>query len=642
MKKLLSLLIVAFLISGMQAQDNRAFVPEEVFNTTVTRTYHFAPENQSSNNRDNITQPNRAEAVKATQNNMYTEHYDLGETYMDRQTYGAARQQTYQYADGYSVAVWTLTKDFEGEFEDIGTAYSYKTETWSDWAPQPGEASRIESVKSRYPSYAPFGENGEVVVSQQNEGLNIYTREEKGVGEWDHQLLEPSGDIPALKYPHMITSGENHQILHIAAVTNAPYDGQKSALLYFRSPDGGQTWDQQSTLLEGTGSEHYTAIYGDTYNFASTGDTVALAVSSPWHDTFFLQSEDNGESWQKHVVWEHPYPMFDFESTITTDTLWCPGGSMDAVYDELHRLHIAFDLTRVMHEETGYEFTHFPWTDGIIQWDETLEPFSRSNQHKALSYDNLELTKHLVGWSVDQNNNNVFDDAGVYNLGQYPHLGMSTMPSFSRQSNNYTIALSYLSPNEERNNGENFYRNVYVKPYYFTPLTDTLRELGNTGLINENDIFLFNEVLYPQLPPWNDSYIFIQSLYHGNTELYFPENDFLSQVIISEYEPAFGWSNPLPIVNSINQSTFTEKIRVSQNHPNPFSDQTQIEVKLPGAMIIELNVRNLKGKSVFNCRLRGGLGNNQILIPAGNLKSGVYLYTITAGEETVTRKMMVR
>ncbi|MCF8232443.1 MAG: T9SS type A sorting domain-containing protein [Bacteroidales bacterium] len=642
MKPLILLLVAAFLHTGIQAQENRAFVPDEVFNTTTTRTFHFAPSPEGNNRLSNSLKDSSALSKGINQETSNIDHKDLGETYMDRQTYGVSRQQIYQHNDDYVVSVWTITEDYEGGFEDMGTAYSYKPSIGADWESQPDTPTRIESMKSRYPSYAPYGENGEVIVSQQSDGLNVYTRPEKGEGEWEHHLLEPSGDVPALKYPHMITSGENHQVLHIAAVTNIPYEGQESALLYFRSQDGGQTWDQQNVILEGTGSEHYTAIYGDEYGWAQKDSKIALVVTSPWHDLFYLESEDNGDSWQKHMVWEHPYPMFDFETTVTTDTLWCPGGSMDAVYDETDSLHIAFGLTRVMHQETGYDFTHFPWTDGIVHWSESFQPFTASNQHSALSHDNLEIGKHLVGWSVDKNSNNLFDNAGEYGLGQYPNLGMSTMPSLSRQDHDYTIALSYLTPNEERNSGEAFYRNVYAKPYYFTPLSDTLRELGSTIFMHEGPIYDYEEFFYPQLPPWNNSYLFIHNLYHSTPEIYFPGQGYFTQVMITEYDKYWWEGNPLPFTTGINQSTSTNRIRVSPNHPNPFSGQTLINVKLPSAVTMHLEVRDMQGKKVYTHQIKGHRGNNHIILPATNLKPGIYLYTVSAGEKSITRKMVVK
>ena len=50
----------------------------------------------------------------------------------------------------------------------------------------------------------------------------------------------------------MMTSGDNHEHIHLLAYTyDTPVLGQENALLYYRSSDGGETWDPDGIIIEG-------------------------------------------------------------------------------------------------------------------------------------------------------------------------------------------------------------------------------------------------------------------------------------------------------------------------------------------------------------------------------------------------------
>ena len=84
----------------------------------------------------------------------------IGNSFYDLQSNGACQNRIYYYPDGTIGAVWTFGLDFPG-FTDRGTGYNYfDGNTWNDWPEE-----RIESDRTGWPSYAPLGENGEIVFS---------------------------------------------------------------------------------------------------------------------------------------------------------------------------------------------------------------------------------------------------------------------------------------------------------------------------------------------------------------------------------------------------------------------------------------------------------------------------------------------
>jgi len=79
---------------------------------------------------------------------------------------------------------------------------------------------------------------------------------------------------------------------------------------------------------------------------------------------------------------------------------------------------------------------------------------------------------------------------------------------------------------------------------------------------------------------------------------------------------------------------------LSQNYPNPFNPSTMINFSVPSASNVTLAVYNLNGELVT--KLFEGFreaGNHSVEFNAENLPSGIYIYRLTAGSVTLTRKM---
>jgi hypothetical protein len=83
--------------------------------------------------------------------------------------------------------------------------------------------------------------------------------------------------------------------------------------------------------------------------------------------------------------------------------------------------------------------------------------------------------------------------------------------------------------------------------------------------------------------------------------------------------------------------------KLFQNNPNPANDVTRIRYTLNQANKVSLQVRDITGKLVFD-QVYGqqNTGTNSIELNVNAFGAGVYTYTLTVGEEQVTRKMMVK
>jgi hypothetical protein len=81
---------------------------------------------------------------------------------------------------------------------------------------------------------------------------------------------------------------------------------------------------------------------------------------------------------------------------------------------------------------------------------------------------------------------------------------------------------------------------------------------------------------------------------------------------------------------------------LAQNYPNPFNPTTTIGYQLSAAGQVELKVYNLLGQEVVTL-VNGyrAAGAYSATLDAANLPSGVYLYRLTVGSSTATRKMVL-
>ena len=83
-----------------------------------------------------------------------------------------------------------------------------------------------------------------------------------------------------------------------------------------------------------------------------------------------------------------------------------------------------------------------------------------------------------------------------------------------------------------------------------------------------------------------------------------------------------------------------QQYKLEQNYPNPFNPTTLIGYELPARSEVRLEVFDMLGRRV--AVLVDGVvdaGSHQVSFDAAQLSSGVYIYKLQAGSQTITRKM---
>lgn len=97
------------------------------------------------------------------------------------------------------------------------------------------------------------------------------------------------------------------------------------------------------------------------------------------------------------------------------------------------------------------------------------------------------------------------------------------------------------------------------------------------------------------------------------------------------------------LVTSVeNDGVLPKTFFVEQNYPNPFNPTTTIRYGLPNETSVSIAIANVLGEHVQVMHEgRKAAGVYTTAIDASHLASGVYFYTVRAGNAALTRKMMV-
>jgi hypothetical protein len=148
----------------------------------------------------------------------------IGLTRYDLQSNNSMAKRIYVFPDNTIGATFTFGMAEPG-FADRGTGYNYFD--GASWGPIPTQ--KIETIRTGWPSIAPFGENGEIIASHFFTTASNYivfaTRQTKGTGSWDEFSHFGPAASSGIVWPRMITSGENNDIIHLLALTVPIFNG---------------------------------------------------------------------------------------------------------------------------------------------------------------------------------------------------------------------------------------------------------------------------------------------------------------------------------------------------------------------------------------------------------------------------------
>jgi hypothetical protein len=85
-----------------------------------------------------------------------------------------------------------------------------------------------------------------------------------------------------------------------------------------------------------------------------------------------------------------------------------------------------------------------------------------------------------------------------------------------------------------------------------------------------------------------------------------------------------------------------QKFDLSQNYPNPFNPVTKIDYSIPQPGLVTLKVYDILGKEIITLVNRNqDAGYYTVVLDASSLSSGIYFYSLRAGNSNSTKKLLV-
>ena len=670
------------------AQQKVAYKKGDAFKTPVlTRV-------QDLQGKDNTTVMDftPAPAITRAATHNAAKGYDEWETMTtlyDLQSNSMIGNRIAVWEDGTAAVTATWSSDDSNtSYSTRGTGYNYYD--GSDFGDQPEE--RVEPAKRGWPSITPLG-NGELLTSH-GDGVFMYKRDTKGDGAWneihhfrDNNYHNYTADAGAWTWARVATSGDNDQYVHVLLADQQTIGGNnRSIVAYIRSTDGGQTFTAPADPpLIDIEADYLLDISADDYMIATNGDKVALLFASMNYDLFYLYSEDNGETWTKHVIWnfrgeDHAWDWGRTDvSADLGDSIWAPDNSASIAIDNAGTVHVAFGLTRWAPSPSsgwGY-YTYWPFTDGIVYWnsnytneqgghnipdfgqwsgDADLQVYMGSNGtngiNSTLNDERIFALAEADGFqnlnliTPDEDHDGVLGyttDIWENNWGSYRTNGIATLPAISVDENgNMIIAYSVLS---ELRTGS---------------LPDGAEFYLRSGIITARD---------SQGEWYYDAINLSESYEHAADEVYsvtansnghngdfwiaYSADDEMGLVLDyntgdnaqSTASDNIIWAvkvNPTDLEGFDHVGEVVNPMTSARVYPNPATTVLNVEVNASQSSNVNMSVFNIMGQKVAEKNGSVNTGINTLSINTNELSSGVYFVTVKANGFDKTMKFVVK
>jgi len=364
MKKLFTLALVLLVATVGYSQVQRVAKPNKKATATMQKAPRMEAVNENAQS-DVVMTSTRSDG-------------ELDFTTYDWQTNSGPITRTIVWPDGKVNFAYTYASD--AAYSDRGTGIGTYDANTDEWIPC---GARVENVKTGFGSIARYGENSIVVAAHTATQCGVFIIEDKD--------NIPNNSVAPVSYfdptydpcwPNVMTSGANRDIIHVIATadaadgvaTNVPgAEGVKDPIVYFRSTDGGETWDMSNVILPFMGPD-YCLNWGSNvcYWMETTEDNcLALVVNNAWCDGMVIYSYDNGETWERKVFYHHPDPFYNYNSE-NGEWLLYPRW-VSAQWSDNHQLRVAYEWNGTSGAAQD-EGSYYPGLGGVAFWSETM-PF---------------------------------------------------------------------------------------------------------------------------------------------------------------------------------------------------------------------------------------------------------------------------
>ena len=311
----------------------------------------------------------------------------IGTTWFDTQSNGSFGRRLAVSETGKVSAAWLFGADFENGFPDRGSAFNQRID--GTWGTVPSE--RLEgALRTGYPDLALLGDETDVVTAHYQDASSTWQmgifRKEDGGTDWAQTTVPTAIDF-GMVWAKMAVGGADNQTIHLIGITLSEafggqiYEGINQHLLYYRSNDGGDTWEVQDQIIPGIDSSYYNVIDAESYTIDASGDQVAIGIFTQWGDVAVFTSVDGGDNWLRFQVHDFPLDKYDGSGYTPDDIPLDPDapsaiamltadGTGSVLIDEEGLVHAWYPYMYV--EANGPDRFFYPGMSGMAYWNQTF------------------------------------------------------------------------------------------------------------------------------------------------------------------------------------------------------------------------------------------------------------------------------
>ena len=593
------------------------------------------------------------------QPNMTRTETELDYTFYDWQTNTAAKNLTMNFPDGCVGMAYVISTNEDHTDRGTNIAIYYPDE--DEWKTSEG---LIEDHKTGFGCAARYGENGIVVVSRnpQSSTCEVYIIEDKD--NLPHNSATPVYIMDPIHNPHfpaVMCTGPDHKHIHIlvTGLNEVTDDGQTNPFYYFRSLDGGNTWDEYMTI-DYLGRE-YCPTYGsgqDAYFMENTGgNRLDIVVNTRRGDGVVLTSEDDGNTWTRTEFYHHPGIDADYGESLG----YCYPRWTSALWDNAGNLHVAYEIGGGTGDASSTSY--YPGIGGVAYWNSAMPYHGEAipefgcdpNNPKPMSpgqpfimdsayiyYDIYRswwlwgdaphtMWPEFIGYvtPLDEYDQPLADpyeatefnlyDNDMTNHGHY-NGGVSEMPVLVTTPNNDLLVAVWMSMDDH-----NYQGGATNNLAFFKLFTRASMDGGNTWTpmlqLTSDFMYQLSECAYPQAAITGNTLV-VACQMDGEPDSYLigsggdvtPDDNYY-QAFTFDLMELFGYDGVEEEVSNFTRMGL---------YPNPAVDQLNVTLNQNTGIVIY----NIMGQAVMN--VEGHVGVNSINI--SELNAGIYF--VSAGSDT--------
>jgi hypothetical protein len=588
----------------------------------------------------------------------------IGHSYYDLPSNSSMANRIIRHSDGTISAVWNETCATGGSpsFPTRGAGYNYfNGTTWIHGATstanefvgtcnETGANFGIASKRIGWPEIISLPSGNEMVFGH-DVGITVTSRPAKGTGgmaAWSAttdltftQNVQGVGNNGT--WPRVISSGNNiHMIytLNKTVPTGSPVEpvinGVSNPIVYSRSTDGGVTWNIQNMFLPEMDAAHgYTRGGADAYSISVNGNHVAITSGAFFSGPMTVwRSSDNGTTWTRTVIDR----ITAADTLITaTDTIgFGNDGAFASLIEPNGTVHVwAGEIAGKVSFKNNEFVAGTSWFPSVgralLYWNSTF-PANTPPQVIA-TIENSQTVGGPNDWVA----------SNTAKLAPYGTMGLVSMANAAMGNGRMYVVYAAAVKATSNNGGPTGqpFRDLYVVQRSFN---------GNW----EAPINISRSMnLFPTAPGSSAAENFEESVFPSVAHEVGADNK-LHITWMTDFEPGMNLgadADPegenafmylaLNVASLGTKKDMAAYVNEINAYPNPTNGKLTINVDLKKNANVSVRVMNVMGQEVANVTPRMfTAGNNNVAVDMSGLANGVYLYTVTSDNFTVTNRIV--